>query len=462
MMPTPLRNPMTGRGRKGARAAAVAAAGVAGLLVLAGCSAPGGTASTSTAVADTITAPVTAEQVKALGNVTLNVWADQGEQDLMKSIVPAYEKSFPNVTVKVQFKSFNDLTATVLNAMNSDSAPDVTQGNQGWATDGALVKAHLIRPLDDVAKAYGYLDAAGAAASQLKWSSDGKTFGSGSLYGMSPDNQMVGVFYNKKKLAKLNLSAPTTFSELTSDLAAAKAAGETPITLGNSDKGSAMQAFSVVQGAMAPAAGTVDWITGKSGSDFNSSENAKALDLWASWAKNGTISAGYDGTSPDDAAGSFAKGNGVFYFGGNWEASNIADGSTFGFIPAPSGAGNTAASNGSFGLPWHISTKSKSTLAAIAFVGLINAKDSGRFLAAVNRVPIQLSGVNVSDPMFTDLIAASKKQLANNGALYYYDWSTPTMFDLFTSDLQEVMAGKLSSADMLTAVQKNWKEFQSK
>jgi len=223
-----------------------------------------------------------------------------------------------------------------------------------------------------------------------------------------------------------------------------------------------MQAFSVVQGAMAPAADTVDWITGKSGADINTAANAKALDLWASWAKDGTISAGYDGASPDDAAASFAKGNGVFYFGGNWQAGNISDGKTFGFIPAPSGAGNTAASNGSFGLPWHISAKSKNTLAAIAFVGLINQKGSGHYLADVNRVPIQLSGVSVTDPMFTDLIAASKAQLANNGALYFYDWSTPTMFDLFTSDLQQVMAGKQSSKDMLTAVQKDWKEFQSK
>ena len=165
-----------------AAGAAIAATAVA----LAGCSAPGGSTSESTTVSDTITAPVTPAQVKALGKVTLNVWADQGEQDLMKSIVPAYEKQFPNVTVKIQFKSFNDLTATVLNAMNSDSAPDVTQGNQGWATDGALVKAHLIRPLDDVVKAYDYEKAAGAAISQLEWSTDGKTFGSGSVYGMSP------------------------------------------------------------------------------------------------------------------------------------------------------------------------------------------------------------------------------------------------------------------------------------
>lgn len=462
MMQSSVRTPHTRAGRRRSRALASIAVCSAALLALAGCSAPGGTSNQNSAIKDPITAPVTAEQVKALGNITLNVWADQGEQELMKSIVPAYEKEFPNVKVQIQFKSFNDLTATVLNAMNSDTAPDVTQGNQGWATDGALVKAGLIRPLDDVVQAYGYAAAAGAAASQLKWSSDGKTFGSGSFYGMSPDNQMVGMFYNKTKLASLGLSVPTTLDELKTALAKAKAAGEIPITLGNSDKGSAMQAFSVVQGGMTPAADTVGWVTGKSGSDFNTATNKQALDLWASWAQDGTISPGYDGTSPDDAVAAFAKGSGVFYLGGNWQAGTISDGSTFGFAPAPAGAGNTAASNGSFGMPWHISSKSKNTLAAIAFIGLINGPDSGHYLADVNRVPVQLNGVQVADPMFTDLINASKVQLANNGALYYYDWSTPTMFDLFTSDLQEVMAGKLSSSDMLSAVQKNWTDFQAK
>lgn len=441
---------------------ATGAALAATAIVLAGCSAPGGGSKQSAAVADPITAPVTPAQVKALGDITLNVWADQGEQELMKSIVPEYEKTFPNVTVKIQFKSFNDLTATVLNAMNSDNAPDVTQGNQGWATDGALVKAGLIRPLDDVATAYDYEKAAGSAISQLKWADGGKTFGSGNIYGMSPDNQMVGIFYNKTKLESLGLTPPKTLDELTAALSAAKAAGETPIVLGNSDKGSAMQAFSVLQGALAPAKDTVGWITGAPGSDFDTMQNTKALQLWSTWAKDGTISAGYDGTSPDDAAAAFAKGSGVFYFGGNWMAGTIADGSTFGFIPAPSGAGNTAASNGSFGLPWHISSRSSKTLAAIAFVGLINAPDSGHYLAAVNRVPIQLAGVTADDPMFSALIDASKTQLQSDGALYYYDWASPTMFDLFTADLQQVMAGKQSPGDMLAAVQKNWKEFQAK
>lgn len=442
--------------------------GLAGLgltLALTGCSAPGSGASKpaeSTAAADRITAPITADQVSSLGQVTLHVWADQGEESLMKLIVPKYEQEFTNVKVDIQYKSFNDLTATVVNALNSTDAPDVAQGNQGWATDGALVKAGLVRQLDDVADAYGYRQAAGSAISQLQWSPDGKTFGSGTVYGLSPDNQMVGIFYNKAKLADLGLQAPATFDDLTAALGKAKTAGEVPLMLGNSDKATAMQAFSVVQGAMTPAADTVGWITGKAGSDFNNATNQKALDTWTSWVKDGYVADGYDARSPDDAAAAFAKGQGVFLIAGNWQAGTVSDGAKFGFIAAPKSGANQAASSGSFGLNWHLSAKTRLTPAAIAFVGMINDPKNASLLAQVNRVPIATDGVTSTDVMFNDLLKASGDQLSSNGSLYWYDWATNTMFDTFTSGLQELMDGRTSSTELLTTVQQDWTEFQSK
>jgi raffinose/stachyose/melibiose transport system substrate-binding protein len=437
----------------------VLALGLTVAVTLAACGAPGKT-TTSQAPFTPITARVTAADVAKLGNVTLNVWADQGELATLKLLTPLYEKTYPNVKLQIQYKSFDDMTKTIVNAMNSSSAPDVAQGNQGYATDGALVNVGLIRPLDDVAKVYDYTAAAGNAISQLKWSKDGKQFGTGSIYGMAPDNQMVGVFYNKTKLQSLGIAVPTTLSKFEAALASAKQAGDLPITLGNSDKASAMQAFSIVQGAMTPAADTVGWITGKSGSNFDNSRNRAALDKWADWVKRGYFSPGYDGTSPDDAAKAFASGTGVFYIGGNWEAANIADSKTFGFMAAPAGESGINASNGSFGLPWHIGSRSTKTAAAIAFVGMINDPGFAQSLANVNRVPIFSQSVTAPTPMSLDLTKASKAQLGEDGSLYFYDWATPTMLDTFTSGLQEVMAGRTSSYDLLKTIQSNWTAFQ--
>lgn len=438
------------------------------VIALAGCSAPGSdTSATGDATEPSasieatglITAPATSEEVATLGEITLNVWADQGEQDLMGTFIPAYEAKFPNVTVEIQFKSYNDLTATVLNAMNSSDAPDVTQGNQGWATDGALVKAGLLRPLDDVVSAYGYESAAGDAISQLQWSEDGSSFGAGTTFGMSPDNQMVGMFYNSAKLSALGLGIPKNLDELNAAFAAAKAAGELPLALGNSDKGSAMQTLSIIQGALTSAADTRNWITGAEGADFATQKNEEALDVFTNWVTEGYVSPGFNAASPDDAVASFVNGDGVFFIGGNWYAGTISDSDTFGFAAGLEQGGS--ASSGSFGLPWHVSSKSDATLAAVAFVGMLNSAESAQQLVDVNRVPIHA----ISDPqtgtMFGDLVVASDAQLGNNGALYWYDWATDTMFDTFTSGLQEVLAQRITSAELLERVQKDWNEFQA-
>lgn len=453
-----LQRRMTHRNRA-ARLAPIAL-GTGLLLGLAGCSAPGsGSSAPAAEQATEIDAPVTAEQVAELGDVTLHVWADQGEQDLMDAFVPAYEKMYPNVDVEIQFKSYNDLTATVVNAMNSDDAPDVTQGNQGWATDGALVKAGLIRPLDDVADAYGYRDAAGSAITQLEWSEDGKTFGSGSVYGMSPDNQMVGLFYNKEKLAKLGAEVPASLDDFEATLEKAAKAGELPISLGNSDKAAAMQAFSLVQGVQTPAEDTRAWIAGEQQADFAVPSNVDALKTFASWADRGYFTAGYDGSSPDDAAAAFAGGDGVFFVGGNWFASTISDADTFGFTAGFEEGGYATA--GSFGMPWHVSSKSDAELAAVAWVGMLNSEETAPMLADVQRVPVH--GVEAGDgkTTFGDLLTASSDQLQGSGPLFWYDWATDTMFDTFTGGLQETMAGRTSPEDLAKRIQEDWSAFHA-
>jgi raffinose/stachyose/melibiose transport system substrate-binding protein len=448
-------------GQRGAKATGVLAVGAAVVLVMAGCSTPGGGETTPAATTNEISAPVTAEQVAELGEITLSVWADQGEQGLMELFVPEYEAMYPNVTVEIQYKSFNDLVTTVVNAMNSDDAPDVAQGNQGWATDGALVKAGLIRPLDDVAAAYGYEQAAGDAITQLMWSEDGSEFGAGTIFGMSPDNQMVGMFYNKTKLAGLGLDVPRNLEEFSAALELGMGLGEAPIVLGNSDKASAMQAYSLLQGALTPAADTRAWITGASGSDFNVASNIEALEIMAAWVADGYISPGYDGTSPDDAAAAFAAGDGLFFLGGSWNAGTISDGEQFGFASGLDDGGN--ASSGSFGLNWHVGANSDATVAALAFVGLLNSAETADTLAAVNRVPIHPVSVSASaaGSIFPDLVVASEEQLGSNGALYWYDWATDSMFDTFTSGLQEVLADRRTASDLLETVQTNWEDFQA-
>ena len=65
------------------------------------------------------------------------------------------------------------------------------------------MKAGLILPLDEYAKAYGWDKSyTPETLQQFEWTDDGKTFGEGTLWGVAQTGQSVGVFANKKKLGR--------------------------------------------------------------------------------------------------------------------------------------------------------------------------------------------------------------------------------------------------------------------
>ena len=150
-----------------------------------------------------------AEEVKTdgfedLGDVTLNVISAEGSggpQDALKELSRSFEEKYPNVTVKISFRDFAAWTKQAKLVASSDDPPDVFAGNQGYQIDGELVKAGLIAPLDEYAKAYGWDESyTPETLQQFMWTDDGQTFGEGTLWGVAQTGQSVGVFANMAKL----------------------------------------------------------------------------------------------------------------------------------------------------------------------------------------------------------------------------------------------------------------------
>lgn len=428
------------------------------------CGAPGSSATDDeTADVATIDAPVSKADVEKLGDVTLQVWADAGEQATLDHYVPAFEKKYPNVDVQLTVKSFDDLTKTVVNAMNGDDPPDVAQGNQGYQVDGALVEAGLVRPLDDVAEVYGWeKDFGGYPLDQFRWNEQGTQWGTGKLYGNSPVTQYIGVFYNEKLLDRAGVQPPKSYADLVASLPKLKANGTTPIQFGNSDKQASMHLFGSVAGRCQEAADVNDWVAGKKGTTFVTDCNRQAAQTLREWVQKGYLSAGYDGVTMDDAAVKFAKGDAAYFVGGDWLAQQISEyGKHFGFT-VPTNADGKRVTTGGSGMPWHISAKMDVTPAAIAFVAGLHEAEYAQHLVDQVRVPIVQADVQADDPLMSDDLAAAREVLDDGGQTAYLDWSTDTMYDEFGSRLQELLAGRISADEFLTAVQENWAEFQKK
>jgi raffinose/stachyose/melibiose transport system substrate-binding protein len=52
------------------------------------------------------------------------------------------------------------------------------------------------------------------------------------------------------------------------------------------------------------------------------------------------------------------------------------------------------------------------------------------------------------------------RQVADSdGLMLYTDWASPTMYDTLASNFQDLLAGRMSGADMAKAVQDDWEKF---
>lgn len=444
------------------------AAGLALTALLASaCSVPGagGPAASSGIQGPRITEPVTPEEVAKMGDTTLRVLADAGEEGTLKKLVPLYEKKYPNVKVDVTTKGFDDLMKTVVNSMSGSNAPDLAQGNQGYGTDGPLVKAGLLRPLDDVMRAYGWENTfTDGALKQYRWSQDGSIFGSGSLYGISPATEFVGVFYNTKTLDNLGIEPPKTYQQFTDALDKAKDAGVQPLMLGNAEKYPASQVIGLVQAQNVPSRDVRSWISGVPGANIAEQGTADAAKTVQDWARDGYFGKGYDGISSDDAVTKFSQGQGAFLIAGSWNAPPLQESlkGEVGFT-LPARADGTRASVGSLGLGWHISAKTKKTKAAVAFLDMLMSKEFAQVIADVGRTPVTGGAdVKAASPVVEQVNDIGLKLLADDGQNFYLDWASTTMYDTVGATTQDLLSGRITPEGFAQGLQKDWAAFAEK
>jgi raffinose/stachyose/melibiose transport system substrate-binding protein len=239
---------------------------------------------------------------EALGPVTLRVVSSEtgeGPKKAIQQLSTAFERKYPNVTVKVSYRDFTSWIKQVKRSLARRNPPDVVAGNQGYQVDGDLVKAGLILPLDRYARAYGWEKSfSPELLQQFKWSQDGRAFGEGTIWGIAQTGQSTGVFANKAKLeeAGVDRAALQTFADFDAALARIKdalPAGEPAIMLGNEEQFAALHLWGMIQGAYTPAQEVRDWILHRGAKTFDTEGNRQALVKLKEWDDKGYL-------GPDD------------------------------------------------------------------------------------------------------------------------------------------------------------------
>ncbi|GAA4686255.1 extracellular solute-binding protein [Frondihabitans cladoniiphilus] len=427
---------------------------------LAAC-APGGSTATSTASLGSVSKTVTKDKI------TLTEWdqnTDGGSDTAQKELNAAFEKKYPNITIKRVSQSFSDLKTTLKLALSGNTPPDVVQANQGYPDMGAFVKGGLLRPMDDYAKLYDWTSYYPSSLLKLNtFSSDGKTWQTGNLYGVSQTGELVGVYYNKAILDQLGVSAPKTIDDLTVDMAKAKAAGILPLNYGNLEKSPGIHLYGVVQAAVAGATAVDDLVTAKSGS-WTDKDNVTAAATIQGWVDKGYINAGSSGISRDASLASFGKGGSAFYVDGTWQQQTLESdmGKTaVGFTTLTPVGASAPVTEGGEGLAWAITSKSKHADAAAAYIDFItNAKAAQTLLDTGNLPAVLPTGYSPTSGTLAADIADQYTEISKASTVVpYLDYTTSTFYDTLTSGMQNLVGGQATPEQFTQSLQTDYEAF---
>ena len=399
---------------------------------------------------------------------TLVVW-DQFyrpvESSVMDTLNREFEAAHPGVKIQREVKVLEDLELTLPLALTKADGPDVAQVNQGRNSMGALVQAGVLLPLDDYVAQYQWGNVfSTSVASRNSFSADGRVFGQGSLYGVSPTAEVVGVFYNKEIFKSNGWKVPATFEEFEALLKDIKAKGITPISFGSLDGWNAIHEFSSIQHLLVSQDYINNLTYGVNNVSFDTPENVQAAQILLDWSKAGHFTDGYPGIGYDDSNNLFKSGQGAMTITGSWLTAELLTGTDqqFGFFLMPPYSGKTAMSIGGVGIPFSIRKTSLEPELSAEYLNWMISHRAAELWAEAGMLPaMNLPADTKVDTkgLFGDTLNAWNTINKNNLVGHYIDWATPTFGDTLTAELQKLLGGITTPADFAAAVEKDYSAY---
>lgn len=404
------------------------------------------------------------------GHITLVVESgDGGDPGLLTgyaALNKAFEAQHPGVTIKFQTKNFTDLVNTLKLDLSGPNPPDVTQVNEGYdaGSMGPLVTDGLLLNLDSYATKYGWTSRQSPALLALdgRFSSNGKTFGSGPLYGICSTGAWVGLWVNTRVAHSLGItSPPATLAAFENDLAMAKAHGVVPLQF------DAYQASWMLATLLLPGSpGLVGNVVGaKPGTTLTSPQVRSVAQTIQAWGNRGYFPPDWAANRTTGVFGTFLSGKSLFTLDGSWQVPlpSSAHAADFTMVPFPSGNG-TAVATGD--LDWSIPTGSKHQALAAQYIDFLTSVKSASTWVSTGAVPATLptdvntaiAAAHLSGPS-KDALLGWQQIMANGTPVPFIDWATPTFLNTIQTTVAELGAGKITPQAFTAALQADYGPF---
>jgi raffinose/stachyose/melibiose transport system substrate-binding protein len=452
-------NASTGRRRIGLKRLGVTGVTVIAVAALAACSAPGSKSTTSQ--------PSSVSTDVSSKPVTLTMYDGAGGTAYDNKLIAAFQKKYPNITVKLRTEPDATFSTTEPRVIASDGAPDLIKASTGAMI--TQVKDGVLTNLDKYATAYGWdkLPAAQLAGNRV---SNGVR-GQGSLYAFgAPAGPMTGVFYNKKLAAQIGLTQPPAdLAEFEALMAKAKAAGKTPVVVANKI-GLLGHVWNLLLGDYmgADKLNQIGYHT--AGASVDSPEALQATETLDKWVKAGYFNSDQNALDQDPSYGQFMNGSAAFTVQGSWvltPLANMMKQGNLGFFPfPPAQAGGTYTAMSSPNLTFSIPAKSRNHDAAAAFLNWTQTPEAAAAAYETGysaKSPDATTVISLDGTVQTQLSNGYAKVVADNGITDWVANATPSIYSAaLTPGLQELASGKVTAQSFLSAVQSSYKDGLSK
>lgn len=395
------------------------------------------------------------------GKVTITV-SDWDNGPDIPAVIAAFEKKYPQITVKHQYTDAPDFQKNIKLVMQSKNPPDVIQYNTPVRDLGA---AGLILDLTPYEKAFNWdKKVAVSLLDQTRFSKDGKQAGVGKLLAAPYTVPIVGVFYNKALTSKAGVTGvPKTFAEFQDDLAHAKSAGIQPLVMGSLDYGG-IHNWGAIVNSFVTAKSLRGWLFGKPGATIDTAAVRAGTAAMQSWAKNGYYTANANSTSDVDAAAAFAAGQSAYLIDGSWQAGNFQSklGNNVGYFLLPMSTASAPAIANASVAAYSVSAKTKHAQAAVQFLNFFYTAQAAKGIHLLGNLSLNPTANGGLTGVERSVAVAYAKVAKGNGAMIFPDQAAPALLDVLTSDIQQIVADKMSPASFTQAIQSTWASYHAK
>jgi len=392
--------------------------------------------------------------------VTINWWHIQVADDqkaLWQSMADEYMKEHPNVKIEITVLENEAFKTKLTTVMQSGNPPDIFQSWGGGAMN-EYATAGLLKDITADLEKDGWKDTFSPGALGV-YSYNGK------YYGVPRDMGAVGFWYNKELFAKAGIeNPPATWTELVDDIKKLKAAGITPIALGEGDKWPGAFWWEYLAVRMGGKA-AFDAAYSREGA-FTDAPFVEAGKMLQELVALEPFQDGYLGSSWPDEQVVMATSKAAMDLMGQWAPGAFKDssvdkkglGDKLGWFPFPAVEGGAGGATDALGGGNGFVIGKDAPQEAVDFLKYISSVDSQIAQAKIGlSVPVVKGAeVGLSDPM---LVLVQKGAAAADYFQLYYDQALPpAMGSVINDSVQGLFAGTMTPEEAAAAIEEAAKQ----